>query len=35
MRRKEMDSSVAYETIGTFLSQSMRHENDRGEDTNK
>ena len=25
-RRKKMDSSVAYKTIGTFLSQNKRHE---------
>ena len=25
-RRKKMGSSVAYKTIGTFLSQNMRHE---------
>ena len=34
-RRKKIGPSVAYKTRGTFLSQSMRQEDDHGEDTYK
>ena len=34
-RRKKMGSSVAYKTIGTFLSQNMRHEDARGGGTDR